>query len=196
MKTKTSEGVVFGIPINQTVLDPNRKRSTGIHFYAVKCKWLLSLFVVKFYCFYCWMQIVVWIKMICFLDIPSDEMMSPTSKSSRSDSRTSFGSIFDSPMKDKSMERVSLVVVTLWWCLAYLFSFISFSAFPGWISTTKSRKLRVSGWYPEIISGWRIIHCHVGYSLILQLWQTSGTWGSFREDQSSTLCTFCGHNLH
>jgi len=67
MKTKTGEGVVFGIPINQTVLDPNRKRST---------------------------------------DIPSDEMMSPTSKSSRSDSRTSFGSIFDSPMKDKSMERV------------------------------------------------------------------------------------------
>ena len=40
-------------------------------------------------------------------DIPCDEVLSPTSKSSRSDSRTSFGSIFDSPMKDKSMERVS-----------------------------------------------------------------------------------------
>ena len=44
---------------------------------------------------------------ILLLDIPSDEMLSPTSKSSRSDSRTSFGSIFDSPLKDKSMERVS-----------------------------------------------------------------------------------------
>ena len=39
-------------------------------------------------------------------DIPAEEAVSPTSKSSRSDSRTSFGSIFDSPMKDKSMERV------------------------------------------------------------------------------------------
>ena len=65
--------------------------------------------------------------MIMFLDIPSDEMMSPTSKSSRSDSRTSFGSIFDSPMKDKSIERVRLVVVLTLRCLflAYLFSFIS-----------------------------------------------------------------------
>jgi len=39
-------------------------------------------------------------------DIPSEEALSPTSKSSRSDSRTSFGSIFDSPMKEKSMERI------------------------------------------------------------------------------------------
>ena len=44
-------------------------------------------------------------------DIPCDEVLSPTSKSSRSDSRTSFGSIFDSPMKDKSMERVSAGVL-------------------------------------------------------------------------------------
>ena len=42
------------------------------------------------------------------LDIPADEVLSPTSKSSRSDSRTSFGSIFDNAMKDKSMERVSM----------------------------------------------------------------------------------------
>ena len=40
-------------------------------------------------------------------DIPSEEVLSPTSKSSRSDSRTSFGSISDTMMKDKSMERVS-----------------------------------------------------------------------------------------
>lgn len=44
-------------------------------------------------------------------DIPAEEALSPTSKSSRSDSRTSFGSIFDSPMKDKSMERVRLLHV-------------------------------------------------------------------------------------
>ena len=141
-------------------------------------------------------QIVVWIKMIMFLDIPSDEMMSPTSKSSRSDSRTSFGSIFDSPMKDKSMERVRLVVVLNLWCLflAYLTSFIS-QQILGWISAPKSRKLRVSGWHPEILPGWGI-HRHAGHSLLLQLWPSSGTRRPIRTNQSSTLCTLGGHNLH
>ncbi len=36
------------------------------------------------------------------------QVASPTSKSSRSDSRTSFGSIFETPAKEKSSERVSL----------------------------------------------------------------------------------------
>ena len=36
------------------------------------------------------------------------KVLSPTSKSSRSDSRTSFGSIFDSVVKDKSNDRVSI----------------------------------------------------------------------------------------
>jgi hypothetical protein len=35
------------------------------------------------------------------------QVASPTSKSSRSDSRTSFGSIFETPAKEKSSERVS-----------------------------------------------------------------------------------------
>ena len=94
--------------------------------------------------------------------------MSPTSKSSRSDSRTSFGSIFDNALKDKSMERVSQEqtrqnLFQRFKLILYILDRVTFA---------KQRKLRVAWWqsHEAVFHRWWL-HLHVWYYVLLQLWQ-------------------------